>query len=232
MTETIERATFMQEEREERRDRPDPGGIVLRREAATFVREFVEDFGRAPRCHVGRGSKRRALAPEPCERAGVMQVYGLVMCEEHGEEAAGGALAEIAFDLDTELERPLNDHVAGLSPHLAEALRRAHEFLPSEVYDALNGGRNGDLLRAFPLDRDRTDAEILGYVEAPDDDGRRGQHPPFDSFMDARMVLHKHMRLAFEEGVDWLVETLERERELVAAQAAYALALETEAGLR
>jgi len=38
------------------------------------------------------------------------------------------------------------------------------------------------------------------------------------------------MRPAFEEGADWLVETLEREG--VAAQATYALALEREAGLR
>jgi hypothetical protein len=41
----------------------------------------------------------------------------------------------------------------------------------------------------------------------------------------------RHMRLAFEEGANWLVEVLEREREGVAAQAAYALALETKAGL-
>ena len=47
-----------------------------------------------------------------------------------------------------------------------------------------------------------------------------------------RLILHRHMRLAFEEGADWLVEMLEEERESVAAQAAYALALERAAGLQ
>ncbi len=40
------------------------------------------------------------------------------------------------------------------------------------------------------------------------------------------------MRLAYEEDAHWLVEMLEQEREKVAAQAAYALALGRETGLR
>lgn len=48
--------------------------------------------------------------------------------------------------------------------------------------------------------------------------------------MHDRLLLCRHMRLAFEEDAHWLVETLEREQ--VSAQAAYALALEQEAGLR
>ena len=50
--------------------------------------------------------------------------------------------------------------------------------------------------------------------------------------MGARLLLCRHMRLAFEEGASWLVEALEEERESVAAQCAYALALERGAGLR
>ena len=38
------------------------------------------------------------------------------------------------------------------------------------------------------------------------------------------------MRLAFEAEADWLVEDLERRREDLAAQVAYALALEIEEG--
>jgi len=45
-------------------------------------------------------------------------------------------------------------------------------------------------------------------------------------------LLHRFMRLAYEEGEAWLVEPLEKEREQIAAQAAYALALESEAGPR
>ena len=47
-----------------------------------------------------------------------------------------------------------------------------------------------------------------------------------------RHLICRHMRLAFEESATWLVEILERQREEVAAQAAYALALGKEAGLR
>ena len=46
------------------------------------------------------------------------------------------------------------------------------------------------------------------------------------------MLLHHHMRLAFEEDADWLIEVLERRREELAAQVAYAVALEIEAGFR
>jgi hypothetical protein len=40
------------------------------------------------------------------------------------------------------------------------------------------------------------------------------------------------MHLAYEGGEDWLVETLEPHRESTAAQAAFALVLEREAGVR
>jgi hypothetical protein len=82
-------------------------------------------------------------------------------------------------------------------------------------------------LRAFPLDRGRVDAESLAYAENPDVHDRGRKDPPFDAFMTDRMLIHRHMRLAFKEGAGWLVE----ERENVAAQAAYALALEREAGV-
>ena len=88
------------------------------------------------------------------------------------------------------------------------------------------------LLAAFPLDRDRVSREILAYVEDPIANGLGTRESPHDAYMGDRLLLCRHMRLAFEEDAHWLVETLEWERELVAAQAAYALALEREAGLR
>jgi hypothetical protein len=48
--------------------------------------------------------------------------------------------------------------------------------------------------------------------------------------MGVRLLVCRFMRLAFEEEADWLVEMLEAERESVAAQAAYALALDRETG--
>ena len=214
-----------------RQDRPDPGGIVRCGDAVAF-RGYVERFGEAPTCFVGlHGEVLPTTAPPRCERPAVMEVYGLPLCEAHGEEAAAGALEEIAHDLDQELQRPMNDHVRALSPHIEAALRRGlADLTPSSVADYKRA--DARLLAAFPLDRSRTDGETLAYVKDPDAHGRGSHDPPFDSFQSARMLIHRHMRLAFEEGASWLVEALEEERESVAAQAAYALALERAAGLR
>jgi hypothetical protein len=198
-------------------EHPDAAGIVLRGEAAQSVKRFAEDPEKPARCRVG--------AEFVCERPATMEVYGLAMCVEHGEEAAAGALSEIAFDLEEELHRPMNKHVRPVSPHLAHALRHGFETVPEGSDDA---HEEEALLEAFPLERSRADSDILAYVSSPDDE----REPPFDSFMGDRMLIHRHMRLAFEEGADWLVETLEAERAQIAAQAAYALALEREAGLR
>lgn len=66
------------------------------------------------------------MAPPACEREAVMEVYGLCMCEVHGEEAAAGALEEIAYDLEQELGRPTNGYVRPLSPHLERGLEANH----------------------------------------------------------------------------------------------------------
>ncbi len=210
---------------------PDPGGIVRRGDAVEF-RSYVERYGEAPACFVGlHGEVLPTTAPPLCENPAVMEVYGIAMCEAHGEEAANGALSEIAYDLDNELGRFTNPETRSLSPHLEAALRHAYEVLGEDVREAC-WRSDALLLAAFPLDRSRADAESVAYAEDPDANGRGSHDPPFDSFMNARMIVHRHMRLAFEEGADWLVETLEEKRESVAAQAAYALALEQEARLR
>ncbi len=95
--------------------------------------------------------------------------------------------------------------------------------LPAEAYDRKR--EDAALLAAFPLDRGLTDRETLAYAEESDD-----REPPRDYFMGVRLLVCRFMRLAFEEEADWLVEMLEAERESVAAQAAYALALDREAG--
>lgn len=125
----------------------------------------------------------------------------------------------------------MNPHVRNLSPHLEAALCYASGSLGAEAANAGWGQRDDTLLRAFPLDRARVDSEILAYAEDPDANGPGYYDPPYDGFLRARMILSRHMRLAFEEGAPWLVEMLEPERESTAAQAAYALALEREAGL-
>lgn len=212
------------EETKGREERPDPAGIVLRGNAAEFARGCVERYGEPPKCWVGKG-----LDGVRCERPAMMEVYGLAMCEAHGEEAAAGALEEIAYDLEQELQRPMNPYVKSLSPHLEAALRHGFDSLSEEAENTRDGRRDGDLLRAFPLDRNRVCVETLAHVEDPDANGRGMRDSPFDAHMAARMLLHKHMRLAFQEDASWLVETLEAKRESVAAQAAYALALDKDA---
>ncbi len=204
-------------------ERPDVGGIVRRGKAVWFT-SYIERYGEPPVCFVG------SKPGEVCERPAVMEVYGLAMCEAHGEEAASGALEEIAYDLENELQRPMNGSVRPLSPHLEHALRRGFESLPEEAGDYERA--DAALLEAFPLDLKRVCAETLNYAHDPYDHRERIGEPPYDAFMSDRLLLHRHMRLAFEEDADWLVETLEREREVVAAQAAYALALGREAGDR
>jgi hypothetical protein len=44
-----------------------------------------------------------------------------------------------------------------------------------------------------------------------------------EALQDALTTIHKLMRLTYEDGETWLLETLETEREGVAAQAAYVM---------
>ena len=194
-------------------ERPDAGGIVGRGEGVSEAfGGYVETFGEAPRCFAGHEFG--------CERLAVMEVYGLCFCEAHGEEAASAALEEVAFDLERRVE-------AGTPPHVAYALRLAGKSLPDP--DAKDS--DTALLKAFPLDeqsRKRVEAETFAYVEDP----AAGFLPPYDTHMGDRMRVCGYMRQAFEDRATWLVEHLEREREACSAQAAWALALEKEAGLR
>ncbi|MDP9479672.1 MAG: hypothetical protein M3R38_29090 [Actinomycetota bacterium] len=207
-------------------ERPDPAGIVRRGEAAQKLRRQVEKFGEPPVCFVG------SRPGEACNRPAVMEVYGIPMCEAHGEEAASGAIEEIAHDLDQELQRPMHPNVRRLSPHIERALRLGKLALPGYAEAGDYKRTDALLLAAFPLDRERVDAETVAYVRDPDANGRGITDPPYDTFMMDRHLVCRHMRLAFEEGADWLVEALEPQRANVAAQAAYALALDREAGLR
>lgn len=204
-------------------ERPDAAGVVRRGEAAEHVR-FAAEQGHTLRCSVGRRGEE-----DRCDRAATMEIYGLTMCPAHGEEAASGALEEIAFDLENELQRPINDHLRPLSPHLRHALMQGLKNLPGGI--GLSYRAEEELLAAFPLRRERACTETVAYTEEADGP-RLGDLPPFEAFMMERLFVHRLMRLAFEEGATWMVEVLEAERENVAAQAAYALALEREAGFR
>ena len=79
------------------------------------------------------------------------------------------------------------------------------------------------LLRAYPFRRDLMDDDFRDFDYVG---GQRmgGADPlPRDWCEHQRMVIHKLMRLAFEEDADCLMEELEMQREHVAAQLAYVL---------
>jgi hypothetical protein len=115
-----------------------------------------------------------------------------------------------------------------MNPEAERALRAASSELTALVRDSEQD--EGLLVRAFPLVRERVCVGTLEYVEDP---GRWRDHSPlYDTFRPSRLLIHKVMRLAYEEGEGWLAEMLEPSREDTAAQAAYALVLEEEAGVR
>ncbi len=189
---------------------PDPAGIVRRGDEVGF-RGHVEAMG----CFVSAHAR--------CETAATMEVYGLPMCPAHGEEAAALAMEELVHDLENELLRPLNDSVRDLSPHIEDAIRRGMDGIPAHDHKPADAA----LLEAFPLvQQGRVCNGTLAFQRDPD--AWAGYGTPFDMHQEARMLLHRLMRLAFEADADWLVQVLEGEREAAAEQAAYALALDRE----
>ncbi len=192
-------------------------------DAFADMREVIAEDGPLP-CVVGHHN-----ALEECGRDATMEVYGLSFCEVHGAECKAGALAELYHDAAQEVGRPLSAHVSPMNPEAERALRAAADELTALVRDSEQD--EGLLVRAFPLVRERVCVGTLEYVE----DSRywqRGSLPPYDTFRASRLLIHKLMRLAYEEGEAWLAESLEPSREDTAAQAAYALVLEEEAGAR
>lgn len=206
-----------------RHEEPEPGGCVLRGRAATNVRGYRSAYpGERVPCGAGAGCES-VLLTLSCDNPAIMEVYGVWLCEAHGEESAAGALEEIAYDLEQELPRPINPHVRDLSPHIEAALQLGYGVLENVNYEDASYKA---LLAAFPMGGGTVDAETVAYSEDPDAEGRGIRDSPLDAYLRDRIVVHRHMRLAYENGADWLVEVLETERVQVAAQAAYALALD------
>ncbi len=176
-----------------------------------------EELESAFPCWVGHGEDL-----EPCKRPSVLRVYGINLCPDHGEEAKDGALEEMHQDAYEFFERFLADHVPPLgNPLVLAGVRRWERAVP-EGLEYSEGEAERLLLRAFPFRADRVDAETAREIADPNP----GNEHPVDLWLDDRHELHAMMRAAFERGMDWLVEKLEVEREHIAAQCAYALALD------
>ncbi len=154
-----------------------------------------------------------------CGREAAMKVHGLPFCEAHGEEARIGALLEEHDEIWSFVGQFCTPHVSGVSAPVAkmlqDALERVHSNTPS-------GADQWRALRdAYPNAPEDLRERIIEW-EAGEEPGYQGM---VDSLLNTLHVIHRCMRVAHEARETWLVETLERERESMAAEAAVALEL-------
>ncbi len=183
-----------------------------------MIREGLRAFGgdRAPRpCFVHHED-----AGGWCERAATVEAFGIGFCEVHGAEVKAGVLAEIYHDAGEVLKDfGPNDSSMNVAAwtHLdvgwREMTRRCVEAEEAQA---------AALLLAYPFNPERVDSETNAHnyhspLPANDD--------PVDIFFDARMLVHRLMRLSWSVGQDWILEVLEEERQAASAQLAFALEL-------
>ncbi len=154
-----------------------------------------------------------------CQRTAAIKMYGMLnFCPEHGLEAKVGALMETCQDAGYFFDRFRNPHVPDLNPlverELAAAIVRMNDEGPSDsdYYRALS--------RAYPNPPEKV-REMIRLWER-DERANRGP-TPLDLLLDSLFTIHKLMRIAFEDGEDWLTELLEYQRQECAARAACAL---------
>lgn len=182
--------------------------------------EEHRDAGRGPGRDPERGLPCFVRHPDAggyCEREGTVLVRGLRFCKAHGEEARIGASMEECADAGYFFERLRNPHVPDVNDmvdrELGTATARIHDASPTDEdhYRAL--------ARAYP----DTPVHVREIVERWERDERPEHAGVEDFLLDSLGTLNKLMRLAHADGETWLLEKLEREREKMAAQAAYAI---------
>ncbi len=116
-------------------------------------------------------------------------------------------------------DRFRNPHVPDLNilveRELAASVGRMNEEGPSDAdyYRVLR--------RAYPEPPEHVRAQILQWERDERNDKECGM-PPADLLLDSLMTIRKLLRIAHEDGEDWLVEMLEYERQELAARAAFA----------
>ena len=176
-----------------------------------------EDRDHGAPCWVGHGGKL-----EPCKRPSTFRVYGIPLCPKHGEEAALGAFEEMHQDAHNFLERFDGPWAADLpNPWVRRVMAEWERTVPADELDH-EGRTDAALLRAFPFRADLVSGETAGEIAEPIPENGH----PVDRWRDERQDVHYVMRVAYSRGLTWLVEHLEAERQNVAAQTAYAVALD------
>jgi hypothetical protein len=158
---------------------------------------------------------RHEDAGGPCGNESVMEVHGIPLCQLHGREARIGALSEACHAAASFLER---QRFAGAPEPLNRAL----------------GVALGEIDASYPTADSYHQALVAAYPDPPVDVRERvkrwqagaepGDLTAVDILLKRLDTIHRLMRIAHEAGEGDLVELLEEERELTAAEAAVALA--------
>ncbi len=154
-----------------------------------------------------------------CQRTATVKMYGILnFCPEHGSEARIGAEMELYQDAGYFFDRFRNPHVPDLNDlverELAAAIVRMNDEGPSDE----------DHYRALSLAYPNPPEKVREIILLWERDCRANRGPmPVDLLLDSLQTLHKLMRLAHEDGEDWLTEILEYQRQETAARAACAL---------
>ncbi len=155
----------------------------------------------------------------PCGEPAAIGVYGLNFCKAHGEEVRLGALLEEQHEVDTFLAR-FRDFPLPIDRVLSR-LGEAERVRDSDYWAALT--------RIYP----NVPEDVRERVDQWERDEEHGGIAVLDCLLDNLHALHKLLRISQEEGQPWVVELLERQRESLAAEAAYVLErAETREGVR
>ncbi len=183
------------------------------------TRHFVRDLD--PTNELERGLPCCVHHPDAggrCQRTATIKMYGMLnFCPEHGEEARIGALMEAYQEAAHFFERFRNPHVPDINEIVERELLAAVNRMRSEGPSDADHERA--LLRAYP-DAPQGVREMIAQWER---DCRANRGPtPLDLLLDSLFTLYKLMRIAFEDGEDWLTEILEYQRQECAARAACA----------
>jgi hypothetical protein len=191
-----------------------------------LTRNFVRDLDPTDKLEGGLPCVvRHPDAGGRCQRTATVKMYNILnFCPEHGNEARVGALMEAYQDAGHFFDRFRNPHVPDLNPivegELAAVLSRMHEEGPSDA------DHERALLLAYP----NPPEGVRGMIALWAEDERANRGPtPLDLLLDSYYTICKLMRIAYEDGEDWLVELLEEQRQETAARAACASEI---AGLR
>lgn len=160
---------------------------------------------------------RHKSAGGQCPEPGTRRFYGLSFCERHGLEVELGAGLQAYEDAYHFFEMFRNPH----HPRQGDAIERTLEFAITRLREEspTDRGYQQALMDAYPVISDNARNEFLEWHFGQ----AANQMPALDILLQELHVMQKLLGIAYGEGLDWLVETMEEERQHIAAQAAYAL---------